>query len=66
MGTPRFELGTSALSGRRSNRLSYMPNLIGKFYLSISLKYEEHYNTYFSFVKGGAGIFLVFFKFSSN
>ena len=25
VGTPRFELGTSALSGRRSNQLSYMP-----------------------------------------
>ena len=26
MGAPRFELGTSALSGRRSNQLSYAPS----------------------------------------
>ena len=28
MGVPRLELGTSALSGLRSNQLSYTPNLI--------------------------------------
>jgi hypothetical protein len=28
MGTPRFELGTSALSGLRSNQLSYVPKLL--------------------------------------
>ena len=28
MGVPRLELGTSALSGLRSNQLSYTPNLL--------------------------------------
>ena len=33
MGAPRLELGTSALSGLRSNQLSYAPErrVVGKF-----------------------------------
>ena len=47
MGTPRFELGTSALSGRRSNQLSYMPNVNDGM----------NYSTFLIFEKGGRGDF---------